>query len=68
MDINEALRVARKLSAKIMEGEGADDPITADAMASAFSIIDEWLTGGGFLPQPWRAKPRQPLIKKGVSR
>lgn len=54
MDINVALATARKLAAGLVNGDVPDpDGTEAAAMAEAFTIIDEWITGGGFLPNAW---------------
>lgn len=58
MDPNVALRALRALAAKVLydhenaEGNGVDQD-DARALAERFQHLDEWLSRGGFLPQPW---------------
>jgi hypothetical protein len=58
MDPDVALRALRALAAKVLrdyengEGAGIDDD-DACALAQRFADLDEWLSRGGFLPQPW---------------
>lgn len=53
MDPDKALQDARIASRSLREDEtwARSD---AEALADAFDALDEWLTGGGFLPQGWR--------------
>jgi hypothetical protein len=58
MDPDEALRVAREATAKLLEDDEAM-PYDAQAelasdLAAAFDALDEWLTKGGFAPADWR--------------
>lgn len=54
MDPNEALRRLRELI--LTQSEGKDPQYLADTLediASSFNGLDNWLSGGGFLPKAW---------------
>ena len=58
MDPNETLRRLRALAATILgdhenpDGNGVDQDDAA-ALAEHVNALDEWITRGGFLPEPW---------------
>jgi hypothetical protein len=56
MDPNVALLALRALAAKVLydceHGNGVDQD-AARALAERFEHLDEWISHGGFLPQPW---------------
>jgi hypothetical protein len=53
VDPNQALRDLRALVERVLrDGEGADQD-DANALAAGFNALDEWITRGGFLPEPW---------------
>jgi hypothetical protein len=64
MDPNEILRALRALAATVLrdhenaDGSGVDQD-DASALAEHFAALDEWISGGGFLPESW-AKGRTP--------
>ena len=50
MDPNTALATLRKLI-----GEWQDtDSVNVDELTEAFQGLDEWLSGGGFMPSDWQ--------------
>lgn len=55
MDPNANLEEQRRIVARLTDGEGPDDP-GADAyrLAELAQALDEWISGGGFLPDAWR--------------
>lgn len=48
MDPNESLRQLR-----LMVSPAAHGNLGADEFAEAFMALDQWLSGGGFLPADW---------------
>ena len=59
MDPDQALKNAREAVAKMNNWDPAVDgteegPPSAWDLKDAFEALDEWLTGGGFLPQDWK--------------
>lgn len=52
MDPNACLSEIRKLTEKLQSGHaGADDDI--DRLCELIEAMDNWMTGGGFLPTEW---------------
>jgi len=62
MDPNEALRRARAALARIDESITPTEGDIGD-LANAFEALDGWLTGGGFLPDAWKA-PHAPYRRR----
>ena len=60
MDPNANLEEQRKLAAHIIRtvdtagGDEFDLTEEAERLAELVQALDEWLAGGGFLPEPWR--------------
>jgi len=57
LDPNEALRVCRIVSARLIrasEQKHGIDPDAAVKLAEHFLALDGWLKGKGFLPQGWK--------------
>jgi len=65
MDPDEALRRCRQLAAETaamvdysskLRTQASESRIIerANELADTFQGLDQWLTRGGFLPQPWR--------------
>lgn len=55
MDVNETLArldawAAAKLDSNIIDADSTTD----DEAAELFAALNEWLSKGGFLPEPWR--------------
>lgn len=50
MDPDENYQSLKRLAEReLAEGDGK-----SDRMAELFLALDEWISGGGFLPKPWR--------------
>ena len=59
MDINETLKRLRALLGGDHSGEEDDDAATLDFVCEAeelFQALDQWLSGGGFLPKEWERR------------
>lgn len=56
MDPDKTLTDLRALAARVMRqsDEGEVDTVTADSLAEAVVALDDWLSGGGFLPVAWK--------------
>lgn len=57
MDPNAALEVARTSASKIIAAIDTDqipDPSEVEVLAQSFRDLDDWLSGGGFLPEAWK--------------
>jgi hypothetical protein len=56
MDPNLTLRALRALAAKVLydwENGNRVDRDAVRALAERFEYLDEWISRGGFLPEPW---------------
>lgn len=51
MDPNETLRLLRMFSERFFHFSTYED---MDEMVEHFKALDDWLSGGGFLPDDWR--------------
>jgi hypothetical protein len=51
MDPNETLQMLRQLAADARASEGYEP------WASAFEVLDDWISNGGFLPDDWKQEP-----------
>lgn len=73
MDPNQTLRDLRALVEKVLrdceksDGTGADQD-DAHALAEKFLGLDDWLSGKGFLPQDWQARPIRSRAQSGRRR
>lgn len=57
MDPDEALRLARRAAEQLHAADTVERQAEAGTvLAEAFDGLDEWITRGGFLPEPWRAE------------
>jgi hypothetical protein len=57
MDPNEALRRVRRMMQSILEKGAEEGVVNAGDVLELIDHVeglDNWLTGGGFLPEPWR--------------
>lgn len=63
MDPNEALKELRRLAAIVRDrsdrGKDPDVDGSAGDLAAAVASLDEWLSGGGFLPTAWTVGGRK---------
>ena len=57
MDPNAALTEIRNLASQALEPSGLE-PDEHERLAEVVEALDEWLSKGGFLPEPWE-RPRQ---------
>lgn len=54
MDPNANLEEQRSLVQWLIAHPDEDTSTEAARLADLVQALDEWLTGGGFLPNPWR--------------
>lgn len=53
MDPETALETARETSERILNGEDEPDPRDVIKLAESFKALDDWIGGGGYLPDNW---------------
>lgn len=59
MDPNETLRITRDEIKKASNARTTEEYSDhASAAMDAMEALDEWLSKGGFLPEPWKRKER----------
>jgi hypothetical protein len=56
MDPNQALQSVRELGRQIREDHTKSRASLGLALAEHLLTLDEWLSKGGFLPEPWRGR------------
>jgi hypothetical protein len=56
MDPNQALQSVRDLGRQIREDHTKSRASLGLALAEHLLTLDEWLSKGGFLPEPWRGR------------
>jgi hypothetical protein len=57
LDPNEALKVLRAISARILRNIDEDVPLDGDevnTLCESFQALDEWIAKKGFLPEAWK--------------
>jgi hypothetical protein len=59
MDPNETLARARK-AAQVILAQSMNP--YEEELADLFTVLDEWITGGGFLPQSWEPRRRVRVV------
>lgn len=55
-DARRAVRMYRDAMAGDMDGAMMREAEAGGALVELFDALDEWITRGGFLPEPWRAE------------
>jgi hypothetical protein len=58
MDPDQTLAQIRRIIADMARPRSAlDELVDARLLAELVEALDDWITKGGFLPQPWRQEP-----------
>ena len=57
MDPNANLAEQRRISSRLITVTGADRLAALERLADLSDALDEWISGGGFLPDAWQPAP-----------
>lgn len=56
MDPNENLAEQRRIFARLDAGNEREQTADLERLADLAQALDEWISGGGFLPDEWAVK------------